>query len=187
MGSEEVFEDFWAHLQHFTEEHDVEEPAAPRKRRVPKRYEEPGAAPMNTQQQHKITTARCTMKRLTWLCRVWITDSISLAIYRVYKNLESLLLKSALQVDCSSKMEAVTGFYKGDFKPDDLKSQLTTIGIGFSSTNKEGSGSTVNSIIQYIRNLSACQQSLYLRSSSWSSCSWSPLPPMPALREHSVL
>ena len=59
-------------------------------------------------------------------------------------------------------MAAVTTFYKDDFKPEDLQSQLTTMAVGFCSTNqeKDNSDTIVHQVVQYVRSLSACQRDL---------------------------
>ena len=57
--------------------------------------------------------------------------------YKVYSVLEQLLLKSCTGDDIEDCFQAVCSFYKDDFQPDDLRSQLTTFGVNFRSTFKD--------------------------------------------------
>ena len=66
-----------------------------------------------------------------------IVDHMEQPRYKVYSMLEQLLLKSCTGDNIEECFQAVCSFYKDDFHPDDLRSQLATFGVNFRSTFKK--------------------------------------------------
>ena len=64
-----------------------------------------------------------------------MTDRFNQPGYRVYSEVEQLLLKACDQEDFDSELKSVCSFYKDDFDPPLLCSQQHTFGVDF---NKEG-------------------------------------------------
>ena len=78
--------------------------------------------------------------------------------YRIYHQLEELLLKASNQEDFNSELEFVCSFYKGDLKGDLLRTQLSIFGVNF---GYDGNASiTIFDIKEYFHALSPSQQSL---------------------------
>ena len=65
-----------------------------------------------------------------------IVDRMEQPGYKVYSMLEQLLLKSCTGDNIEECFQVVCSFYKDDFQPGDLLSQLTTFGTNFRSTLK---------------------------------------------------
>ena len=64
-----------------------------------------------------------------------ITDRFNQPDYRVYSEVEQLHFKASDQEDFDSEFKSVCWFYKDDFDPPLLCSQLHPFGVDF---NKEG-------------------------------------------------
>lgn len=64
-----------------------------------------------------------------------------------------------MKADVTELLAEVTDFYREDFKPADLKSQLSTLGTCFTSDDKEPA-ITVGKVVEYVRQLPACKKDL---------------------------
>ena len=112
---------------------DVEEPQLPRCRKVPKRIDDDTSAgdfhstPKEYYHQHYYQAIDMIV--------TCITDRFDQPGYKVYSEVEQLLLKACKQAEFDSELKSICSFYKDDFNQPLLCSQLHTFGVDF---NKEG-------------------------------------------------
>ena len=133
-------------------ERGVNEPALPRKRKAPTRYEvgssvghHPGT-PKEYFRQHYFecldTVVSC------------IRDRFNQPGYKVLKNLEDLLLKAARNEEYSSELHFVFDFYKNDFVHSSFTLQLELLTTSFSSCEHQP---TLIEVRDYFRSHSPAQ------------------------------
>ena len=93
-----------------------------------------------------------------------LNDRFNQPSYRMYSNLEQLLIKASQQQDFSEHFKAVCDFYKDDFIPELLEAQLRTFGIDYQRAAMEESGNvrqpTIFDIQAYFKGISVAQRSL---------------------------
>ena len=160
MRSDAAFNDFWTEATNAAQKNGVDEPVMPCQRKVPRRYEQEGVA------AHEFPSQACHHYHQIYnealdSVMARIRDRFDQAGYRTYRCLEDLLLKSATQEDTQVEMSAIADLYKEDFKFDDLKSQLAIMGTSIKAARKEDSSPiAVTQVIEYVRNLSPCQQDI---------------------------
>ena len=156
IRSSELFELIWSKVSSTAESLDVEEPQLPRRRRIPKRFDDGTSAgdfhstPKEYYRQHYYeaidTITTC------------ITDRFDQPGYRIYSEVEQLLLKACKREDFDSELKAVCLFYKDDFDPPLLYSQLHTFAVNF---NEEGTSNvSIFDIRDYFVSLSRAQRVL---------------------------
>ena len=128
----------------------VEEPALPRKRRAPKRYDD--------------NNRSCTLPASPkdYYCAIYFEclDTVTACIkerfeqksYHIYSNLEQLLLKGD-----GNENNELFPLYKDDFTRDVLQVQLSTLHANYSIKNETG----IHGIIEVIKNMSAAERSLF--------------------------
>ena len=109
---------------------DVQQPQLPCRRKVPKRFDDCLAAPefhdspMLYFRQHYYEAIDLIVS-----C---ISERFDQPDYRIYCQLELLLLKACQRKDFTSELNAVCAFFKDDLDKDQLQAQLLTLGIHFS-------------------------------------------------------
>ena len=80
--------------------------------------------------------------------------------YRMYCNLERLLIKAIQQQDYTNELDTVCSLYGEDFKADVLKAQLHTFSIEFQRTTPTTDHLTIFDIKQFFLSLSPAQREL---------------------------
>ena len=85
--------------------------------------------------------------------------------YRVYCNLDDLLIKASLRENFDQQFLFVCEFYKDDIIPDDLCSQLVIFGHSFQSIpdKKKPTAPTIFDIKEYFAKLSTAQRDLLMQ------------------------
>lgn len=112
IRSGELFDLFWSKVSSTVESLDVEEPQLPRCRKVPKRIDDGTSAgdfhstPKEYYRQHYQAINMIVM------C---ITDRFDQPGYKVYSEVEQLLLKACKEAEFDSELKSVCSFYKDDF------------------------------------------------------------------------
>lgn len=90
-----------------------------------------------------------------------IKDRFDQPGYKVYSNLEQLLLKAAEGKDVTAEFDFVCDFYKTDLDPQTLQAQLLTFGVEF---QQKQSGTKIKpdifDIKEYFHSLTGAQRSL---------------------------
>ena len=145
---------------HFCEDHNVEEATLPRPRKLPARFDD------GLSRGHTVSSPKGHYRQIYY-------EAIETAIgcllnrfdqerYRVYRNLEDLLIKASLKDEFDQQLLFVCEFYKEDIIPDDLHSQLVIFGNSFQSIpDKEKPASpTIFDIKDYFAKLSTAQKDL---------------------------
>ncbi len=145
---------FWDLLKKRAAESDIDDPKLPRRRKQPKRYDENSSTssfPSTVEEYYK----RNYFEALDELVN-GIRNRFDQPGYRVYLNLEQLLIKAARKCEYEEEFKFVTDFYQDDFDCQTLKLQLHTMSSNFSS---EGN-IDLQSIISYFKGLSDPQKDL---------------------------
>ena len=113
---------FWMKVSKMSESLEVEDAQVPRKRRLPKRYDDGLAEaefhndPKSYYRQHYFEAIDLAIN-----C---IQGRFQQPGYQIYSNLEQLLLKASQGQDYASEFEHTCSFYKDDFDSDMLHAQL---------------------------------------------------------------
>lgn len=166
VRTDESFELFWKKVCITAESVDVEEPQLPRQRKVPKRYDDGLAG----------AEFPCTPKSYYWQLYYEATDNVINCLKdrfnqpgcKVYCKLEELLTKASLGEDFASSIEFVSSFYKDDFQPDLLHTQLLAFSVDFQHTHKAKYDGkvlpTIFDIKRYFQELLPAQRILFSQS-----------------------
>ena len=156
IRSDELFDLFWLKVSSTAESLDVEEPRLPRRQKVPRRIDDSTSAgdfhstPKEYYRQHYYEAIDMIV--------TYITDRFDQPGYRVYSEVEQLLLKACKKDDFDSELKSVCSFYKDDFNPPLLCSQLHTFSVDFC---KEGTQNVnIFDIRDYFVSLSSAQRVL---------------------------
>ena len=156
IRSSELFDLFWSKVSSTAESLDVEEPQLPRRRRIPKRFDDGTSAGdfHSTPKEYYRPHYYEAIDTIT----TCITDRFDQPGYRVYSEVEQLLLKACKREDFDSELKVVCLFYKDDFDPTLLCSQLHTFAVNF---NEEGTSTvSIFDIRDYFMSLSCAQRVL---------------------------
>lgn len=137
IRSDEAFELFWKYVTGMAMSLGVEDPVLPRKRKTLNHLTD--VASMGTEYfpSTPIELYRQLYFEALDSATSCIVDRMEQPGYKVYSVLEQLLLKSCTGDDFEECFQTVCSFYKDDFQPDDLRSQLTTFGVNVRSTLKD--------------------------------------------------
>ena len=150
----EQFTLFWTKVTDMAEKLDVNEPQLPRKRKTTERF---GSRPGG--ESHFPATVEDKFRQIFFEALDLIVTSIESRFdqpgYKVYKNLQQLLVKAANREDMGSEFEFVTDFYGQDFATRQLDCQLNIL-----STNIPGSQQDVVSVLNYLKTLPDTQKML---------------------------
>ena len=157
MRSDDQFDNFWDLVVCNAEEHGVTEPQLPRRRKLPRRFDD-GVSDGDFR-----TTPKAYFKQIYYKALDLITNCIQERFdqpgYRIYQSLESLLMKACKKEEIAEN--AVCTFYGNDFDKILLRSQLQTFGIHFHDALKEPAQQiTIFDIKRYFLSLSPGQASL---------------------------
>ena len=131
----EQFEMFWEDIMKKKEHLDIGDPILPRQRKLPKKFDKPDT-------YHFPSTPKEFFRNIYF--EVYdqtvngIKERFNQPDYRIYVNLQELILKAFNKEDFSKELEAVTDFYDRDFERFCLESQLQLlhqIGLKFKEQN----------------------------------------------------
>ena len=129
MRSDDQFNDFWHLVIHKTQERGISEPQLPRQRKLPRRLDDgisEGYFP-STPMEH--------FKKIYYEAIDLIVNCIQARFdqpgYRLYRSLESLLMKACKKEETAEILDTVCTFYSDDFDKEVLRCQLHTFGIHF--------------------------------------------------------
>ena len=159
LRSNEKFDDFWDRVMEKSSSVDVDQPTLPRKRKAPKRFEiGSGEASF----PHSVSDMfRQHYYEALDLVVNSIKDRFDQPGYRIYKNLQELLLKSVSSPPemYRNELDFVTEFYGNDFNKNSLKVQLETLNTKFSEMGTEQP--TLESVFGYFRDLSGPMKCMF--------------------------
>ena len=155
------FDLFWEKVAKFVESTDVEEPHIPRQHGTPKRFD-PGSSSGDFHTSPKLYHRQLYYGAVDNIINC-LKDRLNQPGYRLYCNLEQLLLKACQQKAFEDEFQVICSFNKEDFYPDILRAQLLTFGINFAAYNKAHEAQhalTIFDIRAYFRSLSVGQWDL---------------------------
>ena len=157
MRSTDSFDLFFSLVEKVRQQTNCEEPVLPRKQKAPKHLEVGSAEGFysDSVQEHY----RQFYFEALDLVITGITDHFDQPGYVLYKNLERLLIKAANNAPCDDCLNEVVSFYRDDFNPTELTTQLKLLGTHFSEQNS--TSVTFQDCLQYLRSLSDAQRSFY--------------------------
>lgn len=146
---------FWKSITAKANSLDVSEPTLPRKRIRPSRYEDGDAPPefSDTAEHYYRVTLYNEAIDLIVNC---LTDRFDQPGYKIYSNLEQLLLKGCRGECHDEEMTFICQYYTADIHVDNLEVQLTTL-----STNMDSNNVTLETVVNYLQGLSSVGRTLY--------------------------
>lgn len=149
----EAFDLFWKNVMLLQEQKGVNEPVLPRKRKAPARFE------LGSGIGHQPNTPKDLFRQDYFECLDFIVacirDRFNQPGYGVLKNLEGLLLKATRNENYDIELDFVLDFYKDDFQPFCLRTQLELLTTAFSPCEKKP---TLLEIRDYFKSLSPAQR-----------------------------
>jgi hypothetical protein len=154
IRNDQSYDLFWKNTCHKASMLDIGEPQLPRRRRLPRRYDD-GLSGGDFHDDPRSFYKQKYYEALD-LIITCIEERFDQPGYQIYRFLESLLLKACQQEDLDSELEIVC---KTDFDRDLLLSQLQTLGVHFqqqAGTNPK----TLFDVKDYLLTLSDGQLSL---------------------------
>lgn len=163
LRTEEMFTLFWSKVTKIASDNGVADPVLPRQRKRPKRFESG-------------TSEVCYPETVQDFYCPKYYEALDLVVnmvksrfdqdgYKMYVNLEQLLVKAANQEEYEEEMKFVTEFYNKDFNDKGLLStQLQVLSTNVSSPLSDSSSSVqrhdLTSVLEYLKELSQAQKVL---------------------------
>ena len=154
IRSDENFQLFWSLINQKASSLDIDEPVLPRQRKRPRQYED-GASEGDFPESVE-SLYRHTYYKALDLIVSGIKAHFDQPGYKLYSNLEALLVKAVKKEKYDEEFQFVIEFYKDDFDHNQLNMQL---GILSSNIPCE-SAQDLHSVIKYLQELSHAQRSL---------------------------
>lgn len=166
IRNDEAFSLFWAKVLRLISELDVSEPSLPRRRKHPRRYEEGDAEPEFSETVEDLYR-KAYFEALDLVIEC-IKDRFDQPGYKIYRNLQDLLLKATASDfdNYKEEFQFVTTFYGPDFTPSLFKAQLELLNTYFTERAAADGACqstttvTVHDIMTCVQSLSRSQQTL---------------------------
>ena len=161
LRTQTSFDLFWEKVAKLVESTDVEEPHLSRQRKMPKRFD-PGSSSGDFHTSPKLYYRQLYYGAVDNVINC-LKDRFNQPGYKLYCNLEQLLLKACQQKAFEDEFQVICSFYKEDFYPDILRAQLLTFGINFAAYNEAHEvqhAPTIFDIRDYFWLLSVAQRDL---------------------------
>ena len=154
VRNDESFDLFWQKIEKAHRSLGVGEPILPRKRKAPKRYDD-GIAQPEIFDDPKPFFRQQFYKALD-LVITGINERFDHPGYKMYENLENLLLKAVKQESYEEYLTAVTEFYTSDFDPAQLKLHLYVLSSNFPVSLQQDS--SVMDVRKHIQVMSSAEK-----------------------------
>ena len=159
LRSDSEFTKFWDSVQTKLNDVHVSEPVLPRRRKTPRRLE------VGTGESHFPETVqdyyRAQYFEALDLLTSCIKDRFDQPGYRIYSNLEALLLNSANGVEFMAEFDEIMQLYAQDFNQELLKSQLAILKTHFNDHSEPVRLAVVH---EFLMNLGEAQSLLIVLS-----------------------
>ena len=156
LRTEGNFDLFWEKILKFKEEVDVSEPQLPRKRKVPRRYEQ-GVA-----ESEYPNTPKDEYRRIYFEAVDLAVSSITSRFDqkgKIFSSIEQLLLKACSGKSVDEDLTAVCDFFYDDFDKEELASELLTLQTLYASVIQSEEPS-IDSLKRALLSLSSTQRAL---------------------------
>jgi hypothetical protein len=160
IRDEGSFDLFWKKVESDRQSLDVQEPQLPRRRKTPKRLDD-GNSEGDYPDSPKVFYRQQYYEALDLIIST-INDRFDQPGYKVYTQLEDLLLKAVQKEDFIDSLTAVTSFYHSDFNATQLRLHLDTLASNF----PDSSCTSVTDIKEYIQKMSPAERELISEVSS---------------------
>lgn len=160
LREEPAFDEFWSNLGDRCNNLDVSEPTLPRRRKMPKRFED-GNAPHEYHQTPKDMYRQQYYEALdsTITC---IRDRFDQPGFQTYRHLQDLLLKSIVDKRTSADdLDYVISFYKGDLDRTTLVTQLDSLRTLVESRYADLNSVTVQTIINLFQDMKSTTLTMF--------------------------
>jgi len=118
IRSDEKFLLFWKLISHKASDLDIDQPVIPRQRKRPRRYED-GASEGDVVESVEDFYRRTYYEVLDLLI-CGIKERFNQPGYKLYANLQNLLMKATKKENYSEELQFVTDFYRDDLDQDQL-------------------------------------------------------------------
>ena len=154
MRSDEAFGLFFKLVECVRKSTDTEEPSLPRKRKAPRRFEigdGEGYHSLTVEEHYRTMYFEALDYAVSG-----IKEHFDQPGYKIYKNLEGLLVKAANKQDYSAEFHEVITLYGDDFDQSELATHLQIFGINFPTST------TLQEAISFVQNLGQGQK-LFLK------------------------
>ena len=160
IRTERDFELFWEKLENRRECLEIDEPCLPRKRKVPKRFED-GDAEAEFPKSPADYYRRIYFEALD-LAVVSIRNRFNQQGFKTFSTIEQLIFTAAKGECFTENLDAVCSFFEGDFNKEELKSELTTFQHLYKSAHQEDTEAspTIDSVKSALLTLSSSQRVL---------------------------
>lgn len=160
MREDDAFAMFWESVNKQASDLDVDEPHLPRKRKMPKRFQEGDAVHF-----FPTTTEDCYRQKYYEaldLVTACIRDRFDQPGYKVYRNTHDLLQKAVNSEfqDYAEQFNFVVDFHRGDLEGGALRTQLETLRTCFESQNTS-SPVSLHDVLKYLRGLSPAMRTMF--------------------------
>ena len=149
---------FWEKVELRRVQLDVGGPQLPRKRKLPKRYEQGNSEP----EFHATAKAlyRQTYFEVIDLAVSSITERFEQPGFRIYLKIEQLLFKACSGKDYESELSFVCNFYGQDLNKADLESQLKVLRTLYDEKTESGDHPSIRSLKEVLQSLSPAQRGI---------------------------
>ena len=155
IRSDPNFELFWQKVTKLAAELDVDEPALPRQRKRPRRYED------GTGEAHFSENVKDFFRRIYFEALDLVISGINSRFdqpgYKIYSKLEDLLVKATNNEEYEDEYQFIIDFYKDDFDSNLLRTQL---GVMSCNIPCDSVPHNLVAILCYLRGLSDSQRAL---------------------------
>ncbi len=149
MRSDSNFDLFWKKVELRRAELDVGEAQVPRKRKVPKRYEQ-GSGEAEFHDSAKGLYRQTYFEALD-LAVSTITDRFEQPGFRVYSKIEQLLFKACTGEEYKSELDFVCEFYGEDLTRGNLESQLQVLRTMYHDRSEKGEHPSIRSLKEVLQ------------------------------------
>jgi len=156
LRTDENFELFWQKVGRAIERLEVEEPQLPRRRKVPRRFEQ-GSAPAESAGSPKEEYRRVYFEALD-LAVISIRSRFDQKGFKTFSNVEQLLFKVCSGKSYTDELHEVCKFFYEDFDKEELKTELSTLHELYQSVVDEDP--SIDSIKAALLSLSTAQRVL---------------------------
>lgn len=157
LRKDDNFELFWQKVEKARDQLNVDEPRLARRRKTPKRLEV-GSAPAEFAASPKDEYRRVYFEALD-LAVTSIHSRFDQKGYKIFSNVEQLMLKACCGQSFSNELSTVCTFFHDDFDGDDLAAELLTLQKLYESTVGKDAP-TVDGIRTALLALSSSQRAL---------------------------
>ena len=158
LRSEKDFDLFWMKVEHVRADLDVDVASLPRRRKRPRKYED-GLAEAEFHSDAKAKYRQDYFEALD-LAITSIKTRFMQPGYKIFSQIEQLLLKSCDGSNHDLELETVCGFFVDDFNQAGLAAELRTLRELFSQRASGCAKATVNALKDVLTSLSPSQSLL---------------------------